>query len=499
MPKRKRAKPQKDCPDLIKARDSWGRGRFTEALRRFDKAVRRQPDHAGALSDAARAYGARFQVEKAKTIIARLERVTGQASDQLVEVAQIYDLCRRPDEAARCLHLTLAHHPDHADANYEMARLLEEQGDLTPAREHAERALHSAPESDRAKILHARLLSKLGDNDYAYAILIELSEPGVRPLVRGEALSMLAGIHESEGEFDEAFETMMASNAALERISTKARDEAEVLEPVLGQLRQSVEQAQLKKWARIQTDPELESPPLALMTAPYCSGANQVGELLSSQAGFAISNNVGVFSDEIFPAALLAGEDTGNSKTTELFNGLDHVRRRTEAQRYRELLIQCLPDNRARPDRLIDNSPSIVPLIPSFLRIVPDGKVIVPLRDPRDILVSSLFAHFEPERDTVALSHPFDATEKINFELGTWLHFREMLDPDQWQELRYEAVIENPTTAIADALEWLGSVEHRPALPPPADPPQSRWKHYESHLRPYFDELEPLLEPLGYA
>ena len=65
MGKKQRTKPQKDCPDLVNARSSWERGRFAEALHRFDKAIRRQPKHPMALIDAARAFGSRFQADKA--------------------------------------------------------------------------------------------------------------------------------------------------------------------------------------------------------------------------------------------------------------------------------------------------------------------------------------------------------------------------------------------------------------------------------------------------
>ena len=196
MPKNQRAKPQKDSPDLVKARSSWERGRFAEALHRFDKALRRQPNHPMALIDAARAFAARFQADKAAKILARLEKLSAGQADNLVEAAQAYQLAHRPDDVLRCLDAVLAQHPDHPMANYEFASLLESRDDLERAREHVERSLHGKPEHDEAKLLHARILSRLGDNDFSYAILVELSESGVRPLVRAQALLLTARIQE---------------------------------------------------------------------------------------------------------------------------------------------------------------------------------------------------------------------------------------------------------------------------------------------------------------
>ncbi|MFT4549756.1 MAG: hypothetical protein ACI9MB_003731, partial [Verrucomicrobiales bacterium] len=170
-----------------------------------------------------------------------------------------------------------------------------------------------------------------------------------------------------------------------------------------------------------------------------------------------------------------------------------------EAIRYRELLLQCLPDREAQPEVLIDHSPATIHLIPSFLRIVPKGKIIVSIRDPRDVLVSSLFAHFAPERNTVALAHPFDAADKINSELGTWLHFRELLDPSQFIEVRYEELVADPSTEVAHICEFL-EIDHDPSviLPNVHQDSVGRWQHYEEPLAAYYNELEPLIKPLGY-
>ena len=241
-------------------------------------------------------------------------------------------------------------------ANLELAALLADDEEPTKALEYVGRALATKPDSDEARLLHAKLLTQQDDPDYAYAILVELSEPGVRPLVRGEALSMTA----------------------------------------------------------------------------FRSGTNLIGSLLDRQPAIAVANHITAFADDIFPAALMAGDEDEKSRSTELFRTMDDARRQKEAIRYRELLLQCLPDRDAQPEVLIDHSPATIHLIPSFLRIVPKGKIIVSIRDPRDVLVSSLFAHFAPERNTVA----------------------------------------------QDSV--------------------GRWQHYEEPLAAYYNELEPLIKPLGY-
>ena len=517
----KKRRPQKDSPDLIKARSSWERGRYSEALHRFDKALRRQPNHPMALIDAARAFGSRFQTNKAQRILAHLEKLAGSRAGELVEAAQAYLIANRPEEAARCLEKVIGRHPDQADANRELAALLESRHQLDRAREHIERSLRTDPDSPEALLIQARIMIGLGDPDFAYAILVDLTQPGKKPLLRAEAHSLLAHIQELEGDYGEAFETMMAGNAVLERLSASARDAAESLEPVLVHLRDSVETDHLRRWMKLKESAEEEALPMALMAGPYRAGSSLFGRMLAAHPEIAVSDDVPAFAEEIFPAALNAGADDANSKSSELFRTMLQAQRQQESVRYRQLLLENHHQHHGShppPGRLIDRSPGIASLVPSFLRIVPSGKLIIPVRDPRDLLVSCLFSYLPVNRYTVGFLHPFDAAERIAFELETWVKFRKMLIPAQWIEVRYEDVVHNFTNEARRAcrlldVAWDPSIEQyrESACQAPTTAPLQnqitrplhdrsvgRWKHYESQLGSYYDELAGVIELLDY-
>ena len=67
----------RDLPELQQARALWIKNRFPEALRLFDKAVRKDPNNPMALADAARAYGTRFEFGRAERLVKRLVEISG--------------------------------------------------------------------------------------------------------------------------------------------------------------------------------------------------------------------------------------------------------------------------------------------------------------------------------------------------------------------------------------------------------------------------------------
>ena len=67
-----------------------------------------------------------------------------------------------PEEAEALYREALAVDPDHVEANYNLANLLEEQGDLENAVLFYRKALHEAPDFADAHFNLARLLERQG-------------------------------------------------------------------------------------------------------------------------------------------------------------------------------------------------------------------------------------------------------------------------------------------------------------------------------------------------
>ena len=516
-----RRKPIKDSPDLTKARSRWGEGRYDEALRFFDKAVRRQPNHPLALADAARAFGARFEAARAEAICARLENLAAARPDLLLAAAQSYEAAHRPLGAIGCLEKILAKHPDHPQANLDLAVLLERCNDLGRAREHVARHLDSSPSSAEGKLVDARIRSHGESLPQLEPALRELCEPGVSPNLRGEAHLLTARLLDRQGQFQEAFQMMMEGKTALERVSANAKKAAEQLDPAIQRLGAGVAEESVERWARARLDRSEADLPIALMCGPARSGSTLLGRILAAHPDIVVADEVGAFTEEILPAALTSAAGEKSESETKLLDKVLARDRIEQSLRYRRLLLECAgrTDEDPPPRLLIDKNPATLPIAGAFLRLIPNGKLVVPMRDPRDCLVSALFTHLPMNRINVAFLHPFDAVEQIRSELESWLRLRGMLGEERWIEARYEDLTSDfvsETRHVLDHLElgWdstVGDYRQAPAQRPVASAADigkhepihqrsvSRWENYEEPLGRYFDELDPLLGELGYA
>src|SRR5216117_2903270 len=91
-----------DVPELQQARALWTLNRFDESLELFDRAVRKYPQNLLALVDASRAFGARFEIARAETLLDRLMTLGGRNARVLHLAAQSYRMIFRPEKAVEC-------------------------------------------------------------------------------------------------------------------------------------------------------------------------------------------------------------------------------------------------------------------------------------------------------------------------------------------------------------------------------------------------------------
>jgi Flp pilus assembly protein TadD len=147
----------------------------------------------------------------------------------------------------------------------------------------------------------------------------------------------------------------------------------------------------------------------------------------------------------------------------------------------------------------------------------PQAKLLVALRDPRDVVLSCLMQRF---RRNAAMRN-FDTLESTvalyESVMGLWLEARSSLRLP-WHEYRYEDLISDRDTTLAGILNFIGvqwhanmdeyrdfAVTREIATPsysgvvePIYNRAVGRWRAYEGHLAPAFDRLAPFVAAFGY-
>jgi hypothetical protein len=149
---------------------------------------------------------------------------------------------------------------------------------------------------------------------------------------------------------------------------------------------------------------------------------------------------------------------------------------------------------------------------------MPGLKVIIALRDPRDVIISCYFQNLMLN-PTNANFLRLERTAKHYADLmDVWLRLRD-LGGFEWIETRYEDVVTNLESEGRRATEFLGLAWHpqqaafhhsarnkfvfSPTYKEVAQPVHKRavgrWRNYETVLAPLQEKLAPYCRAFGYA
>ena len=521
MPKRPSSKKKnraarskmRDMPELQQARALWIHNRFRESLEMFDKAVRKEPGNPMALADAARAFGSRYEIDRSERLLARLVEI-GQNRPELLKMAgQSYRMIQRPQKAIDCLEQATALDHGSLETQLELAMLYERRHDLDLAKDQVDACLENYPNSNEAKFLRGRLKRRQGESEDARRDLSEVAESDAAHWsVAAQAWHELAQLLDETEEYDAAFEAVLA---AKQRIAAHADDErkrAEKESAHLQSLLSGLTAGVFQEWIRnCNSD---DHPTLAFLTGPPRSGTTLLEKVLDGHPEIVTSDEQIAFPKFIYPAmlgkrndALLSVDDLDGIATEVL-----------DSQRARYLRYVQAALGEALNGRVhIDKNPSTLPLVPGMLRLWPFAKLIVALRDPRDVIISC-FMRYLPLNTVSAQFLTIEGTVRHYLrDIQMWFRLREMI-PQQWIEVRYEDTVEDVERVSRRCMELLQlpweeavldyrqQLQRRPTNSPTYEDVAkpiyrnavARWRNYQGQLEAHLPALNAVVERLGY-
>ena len=167
---------------------------------------------------------------------------------------------------------------------------------------------------------------------------------------------------------------------------------------------------------------------------------------------------------------------------------------------------------------LIDKNPALNTLIPAAVRIFPEAKFLIALRDPRDVCLSCFTQSLSPNPISSAyLSLEGTVTQYLSV-IGLWRTLLPRLR-NPFLEVRYEDLVNDLEGTSRKTLEFLGvpwdervlrfdehalsksvgSPSYAEVIKPVSKRAIGRWQNYRRHLEPYLARLEPIMKDLGYS
>jgi len=501
---------QKAQQDLLQGRSELALEAYRELLKRF-------PDTAQLWFELGLAAAKQLDFELADQAFQRTARLAPRDVAMLVLLGQQYHQMRRMGKACACFEKAVAAEPSSIHARLSLADWLERDRRLDEAWECLEACVARHPHDAQVLCVKALLLHRKGRNGEAEALLRDLIQGGSQDLnVKYSSRHQLATVLDAGGRYAEALRWLGEAKAVLRQTANVAKMEQDYDEADRRrrELLAALTPETIQRWRRAgRAAPDRYR--FAFLGGHPRSGTTLLEQILGAHPGIAAFDEPTAFVEEV--AEKLSSPGGTAALAAGALDALPEPQRAHLQGRYLKSLLR---EGAGGPEVqvLLDKNPSPTGMLHLWLRVFPELKVIIALRDPRDVVISCFFQNLRLNTTNSSFLG-LERTAKHYADLmDAWLRLRELGGFD-WVETRYEDIVSNLESEGRRVTEFLGLSWH-PQQPnyhesarkkfvsaptysevtqPVYNRARGRWKHYEEALAPIQERLAPYCRAFGYV
>jgi tetratricopeptide (TPR) repeat protein len=480
-------------------------------------ALRREPANPDILIKLATAYGKQRHYEKAEELLARLVQLAPRKASNHRRIAQVYVTIDRPERAMESYRRSLELNRDTSatvPTLLELAKLYERRHQLDEARAVVAEALEREPDNEAARLEQALLLRRSGETAQAEAGLRTLvGDLSCNWLIRTQAWYELAQLLDDEQQYDDAFAALLEAKQLFKPYASPYLSASRETLVKNQQLLNILDKSCFERWKEVA---EQDTPyRFAVLTSHPRSGTTLVEQVLDSHEELISADEFDVFSQWIHAPIFRKFR-----YSTPILTVLDHVppgvRQQARATYWQQ--TEAIFDRSIGDRMLLDKNPGMMILLPTVNWAFPEMKILVALRDPRDVILSCFMQKVPLTPISCHWLSIADAADYYARVMRTWLTVRP-LTPSPWLEFRYEDAVADLETSARRILEFLGlpwnegvlrfyeharekiirSPTYKDVTQPVYHRSVGRWQHYARHLEPILEQLQPFLKEFGYA
>jgi tetratricopeptide (TPR) repeat protein len=479
----------------------------------FEEAIRQEPNNVRTYVLTARAYAEKFEFKRMdETHDKLIQRAPGHPGVHHY-VGETFGLLKLPERAIASYEKA-AHLPDAGAPTWmELASLYERAHRLDVAESMIERTVHAGFDLPLVWLVRGRIqrrLKRLNEAEATFRTLIE--RVGDDSEWACQAWSEIALMQDQAGDYVAATEAI----ARCKRVQ-KAHEEPfwKASEKVHDQMREmigTISGDDFRRWR--EAAKHLSPQRTALLTGFPRSGTTLLEQVLDAHPDLVSSEERDFIGRELLHC-VVAGR--GKITLLEGLNGLRIEEVERERSRYFRAMEYLL--NQPIAGRMhLDKNPAYNLTIPLVLRVFPETRLIIALRDPRDVVLSCYLRYLPLNAVSVRFLDIERTAERYALDMSAWLKFRDLVDVP-WCEIRYEDTVADLEAQARRALDTLGLVwdnqvlSYRerlmgskqvtsPTYEAVAQPIYTRavgrWQNYRQLLEPALRTLEPFIRELGY-
>jgi tetratricopeptide (TPR) repeat protein len=497
---------------LQTAGEAWKQKDFQKSIEILERASRLDPANAGILLDLGRMYGLRYDYTAAERCLEKAIRVAPKKTEAMAAAGMQCRNFRKFDLAERYLRLAADQKDVTPDMLIHLAEFYERLRRVEEANKLVGRALQANSACPSALLARARLDRQAGRLNEAEKLLRSLP-PATEKEIRARGCYELGVIFDRQGRYNEAMNAFLEAKALLRPQFERPITELKVMRTRINYLIANTPAGVLQDWfdsaAKLQTPGRL-----ALLGGHPRSGTTLLEQVLDSHPDIVSAEETEIFYDDAY-APLLRGHPDDTAMYSALAAAAPGTLQQSRQNYFRSMEMSI--GNAIAGRLLIDKNPSYTFLIPAFIRIFPEIKFLIALRDPRDVVLSCFMQNLRLNQVGAAFLSLESTVEEYTALMGIWQTVAaRMRNP--YLEVRYEDMVEDLESVARKTLDFLGVTWDARVLgfdeharkkivrsPTYADVTQpvykravGRWRNYQKYLEPHLARLEPFVKAFGY-
>lgn len=164
---------------------------------------------------------------------------------------------------------------------------------------------------------------------------------------------------------------------------------------------------------------------------------------------------------------------------------------------------------------ILDKNPIAIIYLSTISQLFPESKILMMIRDPRDVCISCFFQSFSPNYSNFHFYSLEDTIDYYVRVMNLYLHYKEVLSLNIL-EIKYEDLCHNLTDNSKKMMKFIGQKWDKkvlefykqeryistPSFNTVSQPINAKaignWKNYQEQLAPYLPQLEPFIKAFGY-
>jgi tetratricopeptide (TPR) repeat protein len=484
-------------------------GQYAAALMAYRALVNRFPASPELWFELGNAASGELDFAQANHAYRRALDLAPDNSSLLSMIGQQYQGLRQLDDARRCFARAVAVNPDSVDARINLAVWFEKERRLAEAWEQVEACLAKYPRDDQARYFHAFLLHRQKKETEAETALRDLIKDGPRyPYVKYASRHLLGAVLDQLGNYAEALHWLLEAKAQVRTITDTALLERQYdqTDHLRRKLLADLTPEMIRRW-RQEAPATPERYQIAFLGGHPRSGTTLLEQILDANPDVLAFDEPVAFNQEI--ASRFDLPKTQSQAQSRAADSPSAARRAEMRRRYVKSLLREIPGQPAARV-LLDKNPSPTMSLNIWLRVFPELKVIIALRDPRDVVISCFFLNIMLNVTNVNFLSLERTVKHYEDLMDVWLRMRELGGFD-WLETRYEDVVLDMEKEGRKATEFLGLAWHpqqaryhetarqkvlyaptyHDVTQPVYNRAVGRWERYAGALQPFLARLAP--------